>query len=118
LRACIRADLHLLVKALHERDYVEAASLVRGTGDEPWGEERFERALAPFYAEHESIVFDQRARRSDKTIISEREPRLYHVQQILVDESEDNTWFIEGEVDARAGINRDEPLLLLLDVRG
>jgi superfamily II DNA/RNA helicase len=118
LRACVRADLHLLVKALSERDYTEAANLVRLDQAAPWSEERFERTLAPFYAEHERIVFDQRARRSDKTIITEREPRLYHVQQILVDEAEDNHWFIEGEVDVRAGINRDEPLLLLLDVRG
>jgi superfamily II RNA helicase len=122
LRACVRADLHLLVKALSERDYAEASSLVRSSvdsdTDEPWTEERFERALAPFYAEHERIVFDPRARQTDKTIITERAPRLYRVQQILVDETEDNQWYIEGEVDARAGIQRDEPLLRLQEIAG
>jgi superfamily II DNA/RNA helicase len=120
LRACIRADLHLLVKALSERDYAEASSLVRGSveGDETWTEERFERALAPFYAEHERIVFGPRARQTDKTIITERAPRLYRVQQILVDDAEDNQWYIEGEVDARAGIQRDEPLLRLQEIAG
>jgi hypothetical protein len=123
LRACIRADLHLLVKALHTRDYAEASNLVRAAvdgedGDSAWTEERFERALAPFYAEHERIVFDQRARQSDKTIITERSPRLYRVQQILVDEAEDNQWYIEGEVDARVSIQRDEPLLRLLEIAG
>jgi superfamily II RNA helicase len=117
LRAMIRADLHLLVKALSQRDYVEAASLVRGEGDEPWTEERLVRALGPYYAEHERIVFDSAARRNDKTIITELAPHHYRVQQILVDPAGDNTWFLEGEVDVRGGLNRDEPLLGLKEIR-
>jgi superfamily II RNA helicase len=117
LRAMIRADLHLLVKALSQRDYAEAALLVRGEPDEPWTEERLARALEPFYAEHERIVFDSASRRNDKTIITELAPHLYRVQQILVDPAEDNTWFLEGEVDVRAGLNRDEPLLGLKEIR-
>ncbi|HEY2734489.1 MAG TPA: DUF3516 domain-containing protein, partial [Polyangiales bacterium] len=119
LRAWIRADLHLLVKALSERDYLEASHLVRSVDDdEAWSEERFERALAPFYAEHERITFDQRARHTDKTIVTELAPRLYRVQQILVDEAEDNQWYVETEVDARAALDRDLPLLRLLAIAG
>jgi superfamily II RNA helicase len=117
VRACIRADLHLLVKALSERDYAEAASLVQSDPDDPWTEERFEKALAPFFAEHERIVFGSEARRSDKTLISAEGGQRYKVQQILVDESEDNNWYIEGEVDARVPITRDEPLLRLREIR-
>jgi hypothetical protein len=119
LRAWIRADLHLLVKALAERDYLEASSLVRTVDDdEAWTEERFERALESFYAEHERITFDQRARQTDKTIVRELAPRLYRVQQILVDEAEDNQWFVEAEVDARAALDRDLPLLRLVAIAG
>ena len=74
------------------------------------------RAYEPSPENMRALLLDYFA--VDKTIITEREPRLYQVQQILVDEGEENTWYVEGEVDARAGINRDEPLLLLLDVRG
>jgi hypothetical protein len=116
IRACIRADLHLLVKALSERDYAEAVSLVQSDPEDPWTEERFERALAPFFAEHDRIVFGSEARRSDKTIISALPDQRYRVQQILVDGGEDNNWYLEGEVDARAPIVRDEPLLRLREI--
>jgi hypothetical protein len=117
VRACIRADLHLLVKALSERDYTEAVSLVQRDPEDPWTEERFERALAPFFAEHERLVFGSEARRSDKTLISALPDQRYRVQQILVDDSEDNNWYLEGEVDARAPISRDEPRLRLREIR-
>jgi hypothetical protein len=117
VRACIRADLHLLVKALSERDYAEAASLVQSDPEDPWTEERFERALVPFYAEHEEIVFGPEARRADKTLLTPLPDHRYRVQQILVDESADNNWYLEGEVDARVPITRDEPLLRLREIR-
>jgi hypothetical protein len=118
VRACIRADLHLLVKALSERDYTEAASLVSSDPEEPWTEERFERALAPFYAEHARIVFGTEARRSDKTLITPLATHRYRVRQILVDDTEENAWYLEGEVDTSAGLVRDQPLLLLQEIRG
>jgi hypothetical protein len=117
VQACIRADLHLLVKALSERDYSEAVSLVQSNPEDPWTEERFERALAPFFAEHERLVFGAEARRSNKTLISKLPDQRYRVQQILVDESEDNNWYLEGEVDASVPITRDEPLLRLREIR-
>jgi len=120
LRARIRADLHLLVKALSERDYAEAVSLVRGDPEEePWSEERFEKLLAPFYAEHERIVFGPVARQSDKTQIEPMASQCYRVRQILVDDAEDNHWYIAAEVDAAASV-RDptQPLLLLRDIQG
>lgn len=118
VRACIRADLHLLVKALSERDYTEAASLVRSDPEDPWTEERFEKALAPFYAEHARIVFGTEARRNDKTMIASLGAQRYRVRQILVDDADENAWYLEGEVDASAGLSRDEPLLLLQEIRG
>ncbi len=119
MRARIRADVHLLVKALADRDYAEAASLVRGAdADDGWTEERFEATMAPFYAEHERLVFDQAARFADKTQLSELEPHHYRVRQILVDDSGENHWYLDAEVDVRAGIPADQPLLQLLALSG
>jgi hypothetical protein len=112
LRARIRADLHLLVKALSDRDYAEAMSLVRAA-DEPWTEERFERVFERFYAEHERLVFDQTARYVDKTQIEEIASHVYKARQILVDEAGDNDWYVEAEVDVREGMPVDQPLLRL-----
>ncbi len=116
LRARIRADLHLLVKALAERDYEEAESLVRQNPDAPWTKERFEQALSPYYAEHERIVFDHAARLSDKTLIEEQATRFYRTDQLLVDPDGDATWYLRAEVDLRAGTPKDEPLLRLLEI--
>jgi hypothetical protein len=117
LRARIRAELHLLVKALADRDYFEAVNLVQ-SGEEAWTEERFERALTPFYAEHERIVFDQTARYTDKTQIEEQAPHVYRARQILVDATGENSWYIEAEVDVQNGLPTDQPLLKLLNVAG
>jgi hypothetical protein len=118
MRATLRADLQLLVKALSARDYAEAASMVQSDPDDPWSEERFEKALEPFYAEHERLLFDIEARRNDKTLITALGQQRYRVRQILVDDSAENNWYLDAEVDASAGISRDEPLLRLREIRG
>jgi superfamily II RNA helicase len=117
LRARIRADLHLLVKALAERDYAEAVNLVQ-SGEEPWTEERFDNAFQAFYAEHERLVFDQTARYVDKTQITELAPHVYRARQILVDEIGDNHWYLEAEVDVQQGMPTDQPLLKLVNIAG
>ena len=63
-------------------------------------------------------MFGTEARRNDKTIISSLGPQRYRVRQILLDDAEENAWYLEGEVDTSAGLSRDEPLLLLREIRG
>ncbi len=116
LRTAIRAELHLLVKALAEKDYDEAVSMVRASEDDPWTKERFEQALAPFYGEHERIVFDQTARFADKTLVQELGPRLFRADQILVDPNGDNSWRIRVEIDLSDRRKGDEPWLRLIDL--
>jgi hypothetical protein len=67
-------------------------------GDE-WDAARFEAALAPYFEEHERIVFDPAARLAHFTRIDPRAPRRFDVHQVLVDESGDNLWNVEGEID-------------------
>jgi hypothetical protein len=40
------------------------------------------------------------------------------VRQILVDDSGENHWYLEAEVDVREGLAADQPLLKLLEVAG
>jgi hypothetical protein len=116
LRSRIRAELHILVKALAARDYEEATDCVRADVSEPWTPERFEQALAPFLQSHERLIADHRARQTQWTIIDAGEPRTWRVRQVLLDPQEDNTWFLEGIVDLREGDTPDGPLIELLQI--
>jgi hypothetical protein len=96
----VRAELHLLVKALAQADYDDAAGHVDG----------FDAAALKVSAEAfakekgHPILFTIDARNPTRTLI---EPlpdagsaRSYRVRQVLVDEAGDDDWVIEGVVDA------------------
>ena len=99
LAARVRGELHQLVRALAARDWEAAVACVRPDPDDPWDEARFEQALARFFAEHERIVFEPRARTADKTVLHPEGPRRWRVQQVLCDPSGDDLWHVSGEVD-------------------
>jgi hypothetical protein len=107
-----------LVKALSQRDYEQAAELILQSEDDAWTKERFEQALSPFYAEHARIVFDHNARRAEWTILEQAAPRLWRVRQVLLDDAEENEWYLEAEVDLRAAeLAIEGPLLVLREIR-
>jgi hypothetical protein len=119
LRALLRADLHLIVKALAERDYEEASRCVaQGPGDDPWTPERLEHALQPYYAQHERIVFDHTARLADKTFLEELSPRVFRVRQVLVDPESNLDWYLAGEVDLRERTKVESPLVRVTEIAG
>lgn len=101
LRARMRAEILVLVKALAQRNYEEAVLLVRKPADpdEAWTAERFEHALAPFYQDYERLVFDARARYTEFSRIEEVSLRHWRISQTLLDPQDDNMWAIEAEVD-------------------
>ena len=111
-RARVRAELHHLTRTLAGADWEEAAALVCQDPQDPWTPERFEAALEPFVASYERVVFDHRARLSDKTTLVEIAPRLWEVSQILCDPEEDDIWAIRGVIDLRGEtLIGDEPLV-------
>jgi hypothetical protein len=119
LRARVRSELHMLVKALSFRDYEDAAGCVAHVASdeaEPWTPDRFEAALAPFYQEHERIVFDHAARSAQLTLLEEREKGLWRVRQVLVDPEEANDWYLECRVDLRDGREPEGPLIELIEI--
>jgi len=113
LAARVRGELHQLVRALAARDWEVAAASVRADPDDPWDEARFERELAPFFAEHERIVFEPRARTADKSLIRQEAPRRWSVQQVLCDPSGDDLWHLAGEIDLTGERSPAGPLVRL-----
>ncbi len=109
----VRAELHQLVRALASRRFEEAAACIRADPDEPWTAERLEAALAPYFDEYETIVFDPQARQKHHTLIREREPQKWDVYQVLVDPRGENLWNIEVEVDLVGGRSDTQPVIRL-----
>jgi hypothetical protein len=117
--ARIRAELHQLVHALARKDWEEALASIRAEPDahgDAWTEERLEHALADYFAEYQQLIFDPRARQTDKTRIDEREQHLWAVRHTLVDPADDGFWFIEAEVDLRADQSPEGPLVRVLRI--
>lgn len=115
-RARVRAELHHLVRCLATRNYDEAALALRQDPDAPeWSPERLAQAIAPFYMTYPELIFDHRARLSEHTQLRELEPRLWLVQQTLVDPAGDNLWGIEATIDLRTPLD-EGPLLTLVRI--
>ncbi len=113
LRARVRAELHALTRAIAERNWEEASHSVHRDPDDPWTPERFARALAPFHEEYGDVVFTPRARESQWTRLEPDGPRRWRATQVLLDESDDNVWCIEAEVDLSGERDPVGPLLRL-----
>jgi superfamily II DNA/RNA helicase len=142
LAARVRAEMHLLVRALAARDWEAAAESVRGpmaakaagevwaargdahgldggegkgspSDDESWDAERFERELAPFFDEYGELLFTPEARRHQFTHIRRTGDRTWEVRQTLLDPQGDNLWAIAGEIDLRDPHALEGPLVRL-----
>jgi len=112
-RARVRAEMHLLVRALAARRFEEAASRVRQDPEDRWDAARLEAALAPFFAEHERILFDPRARLAHHTQLLERGALRFDVRQVLCDDAGDDLWHVDGVVDLSADVALDAPLVAI-----
>ena len=112
--AVVRAELHKLVAALARRDHAAAARLVRAGEAEPWTPERLAAAMAPFWAEHQTLLVTPEARRPHRTRLDEIGPRRFRAQQTLVDGEGDEDWSIDARVDLDRPRGDGEPLLELV----
>ena len=114
--AGIRAELHRIVRALARRDHATAAKLIAPGEGEPWTPERLADAMAPFWAEHTTLLTTPDARRPDRTRIDDLAPGRYRVQQVLVDAEGDEDWSIDGIIDATSPRSEDAPRFTLLRI--
>jgi superfamily II RNA helicase len=109
--ARIRAELHLVVRALAEKEWEDAATAVRQDPDDPWPPDRFEEAMKPFYEEYGELVFAPEARRHQHTHVRAVDERVWEVAQTLLDPQGDNLWAVQGIVDLRDPDVMDGPLV-------
>ena len=111
--ARVRAELHRLVQALAARDFEEAARCVRQDADDPWDAARFEAALAPYFAEHECIVFTPEARKAEWTRVRAADARRLEATQVLLDPEGENLWCLEGWMEVPSDASAEGPWLRL-----
>ena len=118
--ARVRAEMHLLVRALAARDWEEAAERVwqRPETDEAakdagirWDAERFESAMAPFFTEYGELDSGAEARLHHWTNLRPAGPRRWDVTQTLLDPKGDQTWAIFADIDLRDSAAADGPIL-------
>ncbi|MDC4232761.1 DUF3516 domain-containing protein [Actinomyces sp. B33] len=131
-RTAIRAALFARVERMSRDDVAGLARMDSAAG---WGEERWDRVLARYWAEHDWIGIDQEARSAARCVIDEEPDRVgllaagaseeevqapsgsfWLATQTLVDPAGDGDWRIVALVDV-AGSDRDGAVdLRVLDV--
>ncbi len=118
--ARVRAEMHLLVRALARKDWEDAAERVwqpaeaGAEGVDPedvWGAERFETTLAPFFEEHAELASGPESRFHQWTNLRLAGPRKWTVTQTLLDPEGETDWAVFAEVDLRDETAPDGPIL-------
>lgn len=115
----VRNELFRFVRAIARRDFREAAAIVLPEGDvggEVRESVRIEAELAPFFADHGSIRIDPEARSPKYLEIQEgaEAAHLWGLRQTLLDQEEDNDWFVEMTVDLERSKEASRPVLTLV----
>jgi superfamily II RNA helicase len=112
--ARVRAEMHLLVRALSLKEWEEAPNLVKQDPDDPdtlWDPERFESTMAPFFGEYGELLFTPDARRHQWTQIRKTGEREWEVTHTLLDPPGDNLWAIQGTIDLRNPDEAEGPIV-------
>jgi hypothetical protein len=120
LAARLRTEMHRLLGALARKDWDEALLAItqRPDSDLPtWTTDRLAAELASYFAEHTAIVTTPLARNPRNTVIKEAGPRLWDVEQRIIDPQGDEDWAIFARVDLTAPPATEEaPLIELVRV--
>jgi len=114
--ARVRSDLFALVSALQKGTWDDVAAIICQDEKDVWTEERLQKAVDPYFAEHERIIIDPRARAGHLTHIEKVDDNTWKARQILLDPEENNDWFIEAEIRLDTSIGPESPILTLLAI--
>lgn len=103
----VRAELHLLIKALAQGDYEEAVSHVEGV------DVAAAKAAADAFAKEKGhpVRFTVEARKNEHMLLEKTGPTTYRVRHVLVDDDGDNDFAIDGEVDTTGVKKAGDPLV-------
>ncbi|MBK9089375.1 MAG: DUF3516 domain-containing protein, partial [Holophagales bacterium] len=124
--ARVRAEMHLLVRALARKDWEDAAERVWQPGEvagagggvgvdadteNAWSGERFEATLTPFFEEHAELASGPESRYHQWTNLRPTGQRQWSVTQTLLDPEGETSWAVFAEIDLRDETAPDGPIL-------
>ncbi len=118
----VRAELHLVVKALSRRDWDDALAGLRVDGEVEWTAELLEASLTPLLQMGGNVVFNHTARLTDRTLIRAVGDHEWEVtQRLLVDTGDPEVdaeleWALRARIDLREDASPSGPLLELLGI--
>ena len=113
----VRNSVFAVVRALAQRDYKKLAQLCDG----PEGEidaAAIEERMDIYFAQHQSIRLDPRARGTRLTQIDKTSPTQWIVSQTLCDPEDHNDWVLELRVDLSRSNSEARPVLQLDAIAG
>lgn len=111
LKARVRAELHRWVALLAKKEHDELAELLGEASG--WTEKALADLMAPYWAAHPLIDLTPRARQPVLTQLVPDGPRRWKVRHALLDEQQEQDWFIDAEVDLTDREDVDGGLLQL-----
>ena len=77
--ARVRSELHVLLAALARKDWEEASRSLGPAAE--WPPALLQKELEPYFAAHGKIDLAPRARRPDRTVLTEEAPGVFRAQQ-------------------------------------
>lgn len=113
--AKIRAELFHVVRLLSQKNY-EEASLSLANGQEEWTPQKLEQALAAFYELHQYIIADPRARNPELTKVHKVSDTTYEITHSVLDDQEDNDWYMKLTVDLDSTRDISQPIISLVTI--
>jgi superfamily II RNA helicase len=112
--AKVRAELFHLLRILSKRNYEEAVGVIANASE--WSPARFEEALKDFHDQYGELIADPRARNPLLSKIHEEDENNYLIDYTLLDNNDDNIWFMRFRIDLTQMRDENEPLLQLVEI--
>jgi len=112
-RARVRNELHVLLKALADRDFELGATLIRQTPDHSWTPTELDEAMAAYFEEAAFVDVTPRARQVHNTFLREDQTHRWTAQQKIVDPDGNDDWMLDCVIDLTTPRGADEPLIEL-----
>lgn len=114
----LRAEVRLLLSALAKNDY-EKVILALRPGSAPFNDDKGLGAfMAPFYQEYQHLNCSHKAVLSEQTLITEKAPRCWSINQVLLDDEGATEFALDLEVDLNKPYDQDLPVIELVGLSG
>lgn len=112
--AKVRSELYHFVRLLAHKDY-DQAILAINLREKAWTAQMLEEAMTDFYNDYE-LIADPRARNPSLTKINKLSDTKYEILHTLLDDKNDNFWYLEASIDIDAQKKESEPLIAVKNI--